>query len=191
MPEMTEPASPLKIALATGAALVVATLLLVIVILPAEYGIDPLGTGTMLGLLGLSRDRPIALELDEYRLDSAELVVGPYDWVEYTYRFEEGGSMLFSWRSTGQLSYNFHSAPDGAPPGYADSFDAKESDQAHGAYAAPYTGVHGWYWENQTSDPVTISLSTAGFYSAAHEARDRVDGYHPLTDLSGNKVSDR
>ena len=186
--EMTGASSVRRIMVATAVAILVAALLLVAIILPAEYGIDPLGSGATLGLLGLAQDRPVALHSDEYRLDSADLVVGPYDWVEYTYRFEEGGSMLFSWRATGPLSYNLHSAPDGAPPGYADSFDAQESDRSSGSYAAPYTGVHGWYWENQTANPVEISLSTAGFYSDAHEARDRVDGYHPLTDLRGNKV---
>ena len=117
--------------------------------------------------------------------------MGPSEWLEYTYRFEEGGSMLFSWQATGPLSYNFHSAPDGAPPGFADSFDAQERDHAHGTYTVPYAGVHGWYWENHTTEEVTISFSTAGFYTDAHEARDRVDGYHPLTDLRGNKIQAR
>ena len=126
--ERTGASSVRQIMVATVVAILVATLLLVAVILPAEYGIDPLGTGATLGLLGLAQDRPVALHSDEYRLDSADLVVGPYDWVEYTYRFEEGGSMLFSWQATGPLSYNLHSAPDGAPPGYADSFDAQESE---------------------------------------------------------------
>ena len=99
--------------------------------------------------------------------------------------------MLFSWKATGPLSYNFHSAPEGSPPGYAESFDAQESDQAHGSYAAPYEGVHGWYWENQSAEEVSISLHTAGFYSEAHEARERVDGYHSLTDLRGNELPPR
>ena len=191
MTETAAPASPRKIAIAAGVALLTSALLLVAVVLPAEYGIDPLRTGSALGLLGLAQEQPVALQPDEYRLDAAELVVGPSGWLEYTYRIEEGAGMLFSWRATGPLSYNFHSAPDGAPPGYAESFDAQENDQAHGAYTAPFTGVHGWYWENPNPDAVTISLRTAGFYSEAHEARDRVDGYHDLTDLRGNPVPSR
>ena len=61
--------------------------------------------------------------------------------------------MLFSWQATGALDYNLHSAPDGAPPGYAESFDAQVNDRAHGSYTAPFTGIHGWYWENPTGDP--------------------------------------
>lgn len=191
MSETTQPTSTRKIAVATLIALLVAALLLVAAVLPAEYGIDPLGTGAALGLTGLAQAPAVAPEDDEYRVDSAEISVGPYQWVEYTYRLEEGASMLFSWRATGPLDYNLHSAPDGAPPGYAESFDAQLNNQAHGSYTAPFTGVHGWYWENQSGDEVLISLHTAGFYSAAHEARERVDGYHPLTDLRGNEVPRR
>ena len=191
MAHTVEPASPRKVLVATVVALLVAGVLLVTVVLPAEYGIDPLGAGAALGLLGLAQEQPIALQDDEYRLDEAVLSVGPGGWLEYTYRMEAGATMLFSWQATGPLDYNFHSAPDGAPPGYAESFDAQENDRAYGAYTAPFTGVHGWYWENATAEEVTISFWTAGFYSEAHEARDRADGYHPLTDLRGNEVRDR
>ena len=191
MVQRVEPASPRKIAVATAVALLLAALLLVAVVLPAEYGIDLIGAGAVLGLLGLAQEQPIALQDAEYRLDEASLTVGPGGWLEYTYRMEAGATMLFSWQASGPLSYNFHSAPDGAPPGYAESFDAQENDRAYGAYTAPFTGVHGWYWENGTAEPVTISFWTAGFYSEAHEARDRATGYHALTDLRGNEVRDR
>ena len=42
-----------RLAVATGAALLVAGLVLVAVVLPAEYALDPLGTGAKLGLLDL------------------------------------------------------------------------------------------------------------------------------------------
>jgi hypothetical protein len=47
------PPSAKKLAFATGAALAVAALVLVTAVLPAEFGIDPLGTGKALGLLDL------------------------------------------------------------------------------------------------------------------------------------------
>ena len=43
-----------RIALAAGAALLVAGLVLVIAVLPAEFGVDPLGSGKMLGLTAMS-----------------------------------------------------------------------------------------------------------------------------------------
>ena len=42
-----------RIAVAAGAALLAAGLILVMFVLPAEYGVDPLGTGARFGLLEL------------------------------------------------------------------------------------------------------------------------------------------
>jgi len=44
-----------KIALATVIALIVAAVILVVAVLPAEYGIDPVGTGKALGLMDLAK----------------------------------------------------------------------------------------------------------------------------------------
>ncbi len=175
--------SPRKIAAAAGVALLTAVMVLLVAVLPAEHGIDPLGTGKALGLLALAQVRPIAPQPGEYRLDSAELALHPSEWVEYTYRLEAGESMLFSWQATAPVSYNFHSQPDGAPLDYAESFDSQESDRRHGTYTAPFSGIHGWYWENRGTTELTIRLTTAGFYSSAQESRDRVSGYRELTDL--------
>ena len=44
-----------KILLATVVAFIVASIILVVAVLPAEYGIDPLGTGKALGLMDLAK----------------------------------------------------------------------------------------------------------------------------------------
>lgn len=182
------PVSLRRLGVAALAALLTAVLVFVGAVLPAERGVDPLGTGELFGLLALAQVAAITAEEDEYRIDSYELGLRPGEWVEYTYRIREGGTMIYSWTATGPLAYNFHSAPDGAPPGYAESFDAQENDAAHGSYVAPFTGVHGWYWENPGAEDVTITLDTAGFYRDAHVARDRADGYRTLRDPRGAPV---
>lgn len=185
MDESSPKPSARRLVWVTIASFLVAVAVVIGVVLPAEYGLDPLGTGSAFGLLGLSRVQPIAPEETEYKTDVLELELAPTEWVESTYRLVEGASMLFSWEATGAVSFNFHSAPDGAPPGYAESFDAEETDRAHGSYIAPFSGIHGWYWENLGSDYVTIRLATAGFYNEAHLARDRVTGVRPLRDARG------
>jgi hypothetical protein len=54
-PQPLEAPSRGKIALATVLALIVAVVLLVVAVLPAEYGIDPLKTGKALGLMDLAK----------------------------------------------------------------------------------------------------------------------------------------
>ena len=92
----TNDAPPARnIAWATAAALVVAVVVVIGVVLPAEYGLDPIGTGRVFGLLGLSRVQPIGAEDAEYKTDLLELELAPTEWAESTYRLAEGSTMLF------------------------------------------------------------------------------------------------
>ena len=47
--------------------------------------------------------------------------------------------------------------------------------RAHGSFAAPFAGIHGWYWKNRTEGKVTIKLTTTGFYSESLEFRSGMD----------------
>lgn len=162
-----------RIGIATGVALVIATIVLVVFVLPAEYGMDPLGSGAALGLADLADagSSTLTAEDEEYSLNSVAFVLGPFESVEYKYRIEEGGAMVYSWQATGTLLYDMHSEPDGAPAGYAESFDKQRSDAANGTYIAPFSGIHGWFWENRGMEDVTVELFSAGFYSGATEFR--------------------
>jgi hypothetical protein len=94
-----------------------------------------------LGLLALGQSQPLATEEGEYRTDRAELTLYPAEWVEYFYRLDQGSNMVFTWEATGPVTYNFHASPDGAPAGYAESFDAQDRADGHGTYTAPFTGI--------------------------------------------------
>ena len=172
-----------KILLATAGAAVAAAVILITAVLPAEYGIDPLGTGRLLGLTDLAGGAPsgaINRQDVAYKTNTASFDLGPYEFVEFKYRLEQGATMVYSWTATGSVIYDFHSEPDGAPEGYAESFDKAQSLTAHGSYTAPFSGIHGWFWENPGTRPVTITLTTAGFYSSAQEFRDNDSSFHPL-----------
>ena len=179
------------LAKATAAALAVAAIVLVIAVLPAEYGIDPLGAGKALGLAAMTptdtvvEGPPIATDAGlvptvlahkaaayypaEYRFDSREITLQPYDYLEYKYHLQMGAQMLFSWKASTPVMQEFHGEPDDGPEGYFESYDKATRQGADGTLTAPYTGIHGWYWENTGGEPVTIRLTTAGFYNGALE----------------------
>lgn len=163
-----------NVALVTiGAALVAATIL-VSLVLPAEYGIDPLGTGKALGLLGLSRQEPEAVteQARAFALDRVSFELGPFESVEYKYRLEAGASLLFGWEASAETVFDFHAEPDGAAAGFAESFSQGRATADNGLYVAQFPGIHGWFFENRQSAPLTVTLITAGFYSGAIEFRD-------------------
>ena len=88
------------------------------------------------------------------------------------YRLDKGQALLYSWSATAAVNYELHAEPDGAPRGYAESYEKRPTTwQASGTLSAPFSGIHGWYWENTGDQPVTVTLKSAGFYSMSHEFR--------------------
>lgn len=198
------PPSLLVLACTTAIALAVAGVLLVTIVLPAEYAVDPIGTGRLLGLTEIaaptmaSADEvkpaagaalspvqagPIGQYPAEFKFDVVEITLDPYEYVEYKYRLERGATMLYAWNAGGAVIQDFHGERAGGASAEGpaeESFDKQARRQATGSFAAPFAGIHGWYWENPGSEPVTIRLTSSGYYSAAVEIRsDR--SRHPQT----------
>ena len=178
-PGLPDPPSIAKLAWATLAALLVAGVVLVSTVLPAEYDIDPLGIGGVLGLRVLSVPRvgPIPVREDglsayrsSYRTDLRTFELEPGGFVEYKYRLEAGRTMVYSWTATSWVRSEMHSEADTSPVGTAEFFEVAEETLArHGSYLAPFPGIHGWYWLNETDRPVTVTLYAAGFFSTSTE----------------------
>lgn len=178
-PQVSPPAPSAKaLAKATLLALVVAGIVLVTAVLPAEYGIDPLGTGRALGLNNLfsaaapatikaDPSGPVHPQLNQYRTDTRELKIGPYQGLEFKYELDKGATMLYAWKADAYVDFDFHTEPEGKPPEASDSFEKGEASQKRGSYTAPYDGIHGWYWENKTDREVTVTLTSVGFYTSA------------------------
>lgn len=184
----TGPVSKRKLAVTTAVAFAIAAAIVVAFVLPAEYGRDPLGTGRTLGLIRISSPPPPASPeppATEYRVDGTQFVLGPYEFVEYKYRLAEGAVMLYTWSATAAVIHEFHGDPDSNPDAPV-SFEKKDRRQASAAFTAPFAGIHGWYWENPGAEPVTITLTSAGFYTSAIELRsDRTRRVHELTAPAG------
>ncbi|MGB7220013.1 MAG: hypothetical protein WBD07_14545 [Vicinamibacterales bacterium] len=114
----------------------------------------------------------IALHRAGYKMESIDITLAPREGMEYKYRLEKGAALLYSWTSTARVHYEMHSEPDNAPRGFAETFDKQDDrDRGHASYLAPFSGIHGWYWENRTDAEVTIRLTSAGFYSESREFR--------------------
>ena len=170
---------------ATIVALVVAGIVLVVAVLPAEFGIDPLGAGRALGLMDLfaaggdeeapagpatvtpGLTGPVFNKAYEWREDAREFTIAPGTGMEFKYELDRGATMIYSWKASGFVDYDFHTEPEGKPSSASESFDKGNASQRRGAYTAPYDGIHGWYWENTSNRDVKVTLQTAGFYDEA------------------------
>ena len=183
---MSEPstASPSRRKAVIGgvAALAIAAAVVVIFVLPAEYGKDPTGLGTALGLNKLAEpgkneeqlrgekrkgvlaalDGPIQAADDRYVLER-----GPFESGEFKYTLKEGDKMRFSWEATGPVDYDMHSHPFDGGTELTESYAVTKGPSQSGIYTAQFTGIHGWYWQNRSTDNVTVTLDAAGPMSAS------------------------
>lgn len=176
---------------ATGAALVISAVIVVIAVLPAEYAIDPSGLGRRLGLLAMGelKHRPPATPSPEtgpattgtasttgtserpavasggVRSDEIIVVLKPNESTEVKAVMKAGLELTYSWTADrGVLNYDFHGEPKGAAKDVFESYQKGTDGRAEGKFITPFEGTHGWYWKNRTSETITITVKTSGAY---------------------------
>ncbi len=191
---MTQESSPVKALLWAGG---VAALLLVTVVLPAEYGIDWTGAGRLLGLTKMGEQKvaaakaarpvtaPVAVAATReavpaahatasavpLRTDSVEVPLAPRGEIEYKAVLAEGEGFVYEWDAgSGQVTFDFHGEPAAGPPGAFLSFEKGKGSKGAGTFKAPFAGTHGWYWRNDSAVPIVIRLRVAGFHTVLKKA---------------------
>lgn len=166
-----------KLVASWGVMVSVGVFLMVGVILPAEFNLDPLGIGGALGIKGISSmQSTMSHSHDDYsalRNFNKTFELRPFESLEIKFELLESETMQYSWSSDSEeVLYELHSEPHDAEPGYADSYERDRTRFNSGIYVAEYDGIHGWFWENRASVATTISLHVSGFYTAIYEFRD-------------------
>jgi hypothetical protein len=176
-----------SLARATVISLLIAGALLISVILPAEYGVDPTGIGRAIGLYR----EPVVVDAEvesvnagdtlmrgagqatlirsptPYRSDEMSLVLKPGEGGEIKAVMAKGHHFVYTWAAQGgTVDVDMH----------GEAFDAHDAAEAtsywkdeyqpgdQGIFTAPVAGRHGWFWQNLNDQDVTITVRTSGFY---------------------------
>ena len=172
------PAARRKRLVGIAAAFVAAAVILLVFVLPAEFGRDPTGLGRALGL-GVLSEEPVNEEFERGKKrtgvltplaqdgvgqpdDRYTIELGPFESTEFKYTLAEGDKMRFEWRATGPIDFDMHSHPFEGGVDLTESYAIDKAAAQGGVYTAQFTGIHGWYWQNRTSDNVTLTLEAAG-----------------------------
>lgn len=169
---------------ATLLALVVAAILLVVAVLPAEYNIDPTGIGGAMGLTSLANadatEEVVEVIPGEgsqsavtllpqnaaYMNEQRTITLEAFEGIELKAAMTEGQSFSFSWASeNGPVFVDMHGEPPNAGDNEFTSYwKEKAQEKASGVFVAPFAGTHGWYWQNMGEEPVTIQIAVSGFF---------------------------
>ena len=160
--------------MATTLALAAATAVFFAVVLPAEFGVDPTGVGRALGLMGLAGDEPADVHRTSTALvdDERTFELAPFESVELKYDLAAGDGLVYAWSADGEVVFDLHAEPAGAPQGVAQSFAQGRASADSGTYIASFGGIHGWFWENRSYASALVTLRVVGFVGGATRYAD-------------------
>jgi hypothetical protein len=170
-----------------GGGTLVAAAILVGVVLPAEYRIDPLGVGQATGLLQLAGPEQVEVALPAgdstnslarfypvaFRTDTVEIPLAAAgdaegtDDLEWKVRMRDGATVVYSWSVDAppeEFYSDMHGESAPTPEVKVVTYHKGSGIASNGAIVAPFDGIHGWYLQNQAERPVVVRLRLSGFY---------------------------
>ncbi len=188
MPHKSELPSTAKLVKSTILAAVSAGVLLVTVVMPAEYGIDPTGIGRFIGLkkmgeikVSLAREaaveqaaaRPVGLPAvtreaspaaaaSGIRTDEMRVTLAPNEGTEIKVELAKGKKVDYSWVSDGgRANFDVHGDSKKLNIDYHGYIKGSQQKD-EGVLTAAFDGNHGWFWRNRTSKTFTVTLKVKG-----------------------------
>jgi len=112
-------------------------------------------------------DTVVLRQSNPYRTDVMEIVVPAGRGLEVKTHLAKGAALAYAWKtSKGEtVLHDFHGEPVDAEDDEFESFiEDKAASESRGVLIAPFSGLHGWYWKNTSSAPITLVLQASGFY---------------------------
>ena len=162
--------------------------------LPAEYGVDPTGIGTVLGLTEMGEikqeleaeaeaDRLLHGEQEELSFidrvlgsfistahaqetwrDEIVFTLEPGAFTEIKATMEEGATLTYAWVAEGGR-INFDLHAHAG--GQDVTYErGRGQTEGEGSFETPFAGDHGWFWRNRDDEAITVTLQLRGEYTA-------------------------
>ena len=194
IPSNTEVPSTAKLIKSTGLAIIAAGVLLVTVVMPSEYGIDPTGFGAKTGLKRMGEIKtslaeeaaadaaqkidvvePVAV-IDARPTPTNDVVIqnhektftlAPDEGTEVKVTMVKGAKVDYVWETDGgKVNFDVHGDSKELKINYHPYYKGSSETKREGTLEAAFNGGHGWFWRNRTKEPVTITIKTNGEYTA-------------------------
>ncbi len=178
---------------ATLVAAAVASVLLITTVLPAEYGYDPTGIGSALGLTPMGKmkaekanqspdasataanEGDILMEATPpasvgasvgQQTGEVSLSLAPDEGTEVKATMNAGDEIQYEWRTGGaKVNFELHGEEVGAASSDYTSYGKGTSASESGTFRAPFAGTHGWFWRNRTGSTLQITVKAKGTFS--------------------------
>lgn len=183
-PNVNELPSSSRLLKSTVIAMVVAMVLLVVAVLPAEYGVDITGAGRVLGLTEMGQLKvelakesaaaeavgtaatAAAVAPDSQWTHVTVVPLAPNQGREVKLVMPKGARAEYEWSvAGGKVNYDMHGDSTGAPNSYFSYKKGTGAEGDAGSLVAEFDGAHGWFWRNRGTELVNVTLRTRGAYT--------------------------
>ena len=167
----------------TMVAICVGCALLILFVLPAEYGTDPTGVGELFGLkkmgeiktrlkqdflkenIGAKDELMVESETGKGNQDVMEFVIAPDEAIEIKLEMKKGSIAKYKWTTqNGGLNYNLHGDGHKGSQYSIIYKKGRMTSSDSGEFKSEFDGYHGWFWRNRNNESVTVTLETIGDY---------------------------
>ncbi len=195
VPQKQELPSTGQLIKSTIIAAVVAMVLLVTVVMPAEYGIDPTGVGSTIGLKRMGEIKSSLAEdakIDATKEEQSVLIVegkveeivfqtetvmpsmqhkmsvtlAPDEGAEIKVSMKKGSAVYYEWWTDGgKANFDVHGDSKELKINYH-NYSRGSAVRSNGDLVADFDGYHGWFWRNRTKTPLTVTIKTNGEYTS-------------------------
>ena len=114
---------------------------------------------------------------DQFEISLLAPEAGPHQSeAEYKVRMDKGDALTFTWHvenldDSEEFYFDFHgeALPESEQSKTAvTNYEKRIGLQKSGYLIAPFSGAHGWYFQNQSAKPVVVHLTISGFYELAY-----------------------
>ncbi|MEO6151784.1 MAG: hypothetical protein ABIP24_01385 [Croceibacterium sp.] len=132
------------------------------VLYPLKAGAQPDEAALRANLAAKGLASPTAVRTDHWQYQLL-----PYESIEMKYRMAQGQPMQFAWKTSAPVHFDEHSVPDQGGNPMTESFVIADAASQSAVYMAPFTGIHGWFWQNQSLEAVSLTVDAAGGFTGA------------------------
>ncbi len=110
-------------------------------------------------------DRP------DFRTDTIEIPLFALKALEYKLTMKQGHAVSYSWQANNLsdpekllIEFHGHTVRTSDAPGDLMFYKIGRGESSEGYMVAPFEGIHGWYFSNETDQDMSITLQLSGFY---------------------------
>jgi len=185
-PSLDDLPSAEKLKKSTIKAIITATVLLITVVMPAEYAIDITGVGRLLGLKkmgdikkslaneakkqtekeaaqGTCPTGPVAqIDPNAVKTETMSATIAPDESLEIKAKMLKDGKIDYVWSTEGgALNYNVHGESLDQSETYEYDNGLNENTKS-GTIVAEFDGTHGWFWRNRAGQDVKVTVEAKG-----------------------------